>query len=64
MIITESGDVGFCQAAGHTSAITRKWKDGIVISVDCNHETCGFADECEMYQHKPIGYHNPKNKTK
>ena len=32
----ESGDVGLCQSVGHTSALTRTWKDGTVISVDCN----------------------------
>ena len=53
----ESGDVGLCQSVGHTSAVTRTWKDGTVISVDCNYKTCGYADVCEMYQRDPIGYH-------
>lgn len=54
---TESGDVGLCRAVGHTSALIRTWVDDTVVSVDCDHKTCGYADSCEMYQHYPVGYH-------
>lgn len=59
----ESGDVGFCEALGRTSALTRCWEDNTVVSVDCGHETCGYSQNCEMYQHYPVGYSHPKSSS-
>lgn len=54
--ILNSGDVGFCHKVGHTSSMLLTWDDNVVIDIDCPYKTCGFADQCEMYQRHPIGY--------
>lgn len=57
----QSGDIGYCKMAGHTMGLIRTWENNIIVSVDCGigdytHKNCGYADVCEMYQRKPIGY--------
>ena len=53
-----SGNVGFCHEKGHPIGIVITWdNDNNVIGVDCNHATCGYSDNCELYQKYPIGYH-------
>ena len=56
MSISQSGDVGFCRALGHTGSLIRTWENCTVIDVDCDHKQCGYADICEMYQRMPVGY--------
>lgn len=56
MELTQSGDVGFCRLAGHTSALIRTWENNTAISIDCDFKTCGYAEVCEMYQRGPVGY--------
>ncbi len=54
-----SGDTGFCPYAGHSGSVILTWNDNMVISVECsfgNHETCGYANKCELYQRRPVGY--------
>ncbi len=54
-----SGDIGFCHYAGHTSGMVLTWDGDTVISVDCgsgDYETCVYADECEFYQRHPVGF--------
>lgn len=53
-----SGDIGYCQLLGHSTGIILTWdNDNNVISVDCNHETCGYSQSCELYQKRPVGFH-------
>lgn len=54
-----SGDTGFCHYTNQNIGIILNWDDNTVTSVDCgsgNHKTCGYADECELYQRRPVGY--------
>ena len=54
-----SGDTGFCPYVGHSGSIILNWDDDIVVSVECgfgNHETCGYANKCELYQRRPVGF--------
>lgn len=54
-----SGDTGFCLYTNQSTGIILNWDDDIVTSVDCgsgNHLTCGYADECELYQRHPVGF--------
>ncbi len=54
-----SGDIGFCPYAGHSGSVILIWGDNKVASVECsfgNHESCGYADNCELYQRKPVGF--------
>lgn len=54
-----SGDVGFCPYIGHSCGIILNWDDNTVVSVECScgdHETCGHANECELYQRRPVGF--------
>jgi len=56
---TNSGDTGFCHYAGHSGSVLLTWDGNTVISVKCgfgSHETCGYADKCELYQRHPVGY--------
>lgn len=51
-----SGDIGFCPYVGHSGSIMLNWDDDTVVSVECgfgNHETCGYASKCELYQRRP-----------
>ncbi|MCM1039818.1 MAG: hypothetical protein NC434_10890 [Ruminococcus sp.] len=53
-----SNNLGFCPYAGHSGSIQLTWVDNTVISAECafgNHETCGYADECRLYQRQPVG---------
>lgn len=55
----QSGDLGFCPYVGHSGSVNLTWKDNTVIAVECgfgNHETCGYADKCELYQRRPVGF--------
>lgn len=57
--IHETGDIGPCPYVGHTGCMIITWEDNTVISVDCaggDHETCGYADRCELYQRHPVGF--------
>ncbi len=52
-----SGNIGFCKLVGHTSSIIIEWDDSnTVIGVDCDHEHCGYATSCELYQRCPVGF--------
>ena len=51
-----SGDIGFCERLGHPRGIVLTWENHTVVRVDCEHERCGFADSCELYRRKPVGY--------
>lgn len=51
-----SGNVGYCHKIGSSRGILIGWRDHEVISVDCEHETCGYADRCKLYQQNPVGY--------
>jgi hypothetical protein len=64
----QSGDTSYCKLVGHTMGLIRTWENDTIVAIDCgidgyNHKNCGFADTCEMYQQKPIGYHLGSNKT-
>lgn len=53
-----SGDVGFCYKEGHPIGIVVSWDENDnVIGVDCNHATCGYSHNCELYQKHPVGFH-------
>lgn len=54
-----SGDTGFCHYVGHSGSIILNWDDDTVVSVECgfgNHETCRYANKCELYQRRPVGF--------
>ena len=54
-----SGDTGFCLYTNQPTGIILNWDDDTVTSVDCgsgNHQTCGYADQCELYQRRPVGF--------
>lgn len=56
------GDFGYCKLLGHNFGLLRTFEDNTVVSVDCgaygcDHELCGHADVCEVYQRAPVGYH-------
>ena len=51
-----SGDVGFCYKEGHTSSMLLTWDGDVVVDIDCPYKTCGFANQCEMYQRHPVGF--------
>ena len=54
-----SGDTGLCPHVGHSGSIILNWDDNTVVSVECgfgNHETCGYANKCELYQRRPVGF--------
>lgn len=52
-----SGDVGFCHYTEQPRGLIITWdSDNRVISVDCEHNLCGYADRCELYQAHPVGY--------
>lgn len=53
---TNSGNIGYCHKVGSTHAVLIEWDGNKVISVDCEHETCGYADRCKLYQQYPVGY--------
>lgn len=54
--IFNSGDVGYCKYNKQTSSMLLTWDENTVIKVDCDYKTCGYADQCEMYQRHPIGF--------
>ena len=54
----QSGDIGYCMALRRTTSLIRTWSKGTVIDADCGYQTCGYADNCEMYLRKPVGYHS------
>ncbi len=54
-----SGDIGYCPYVGHTGSIELTWDNDTVVSVKCgfgDHKTCGFSNECELYQRRPVGF--------
>lgn len=51
-----NGNVGYCEYLEHTRGITINWHNNIVSSVECEHELCGYADSCPLYQQLPVGY--------
>jgi hypothetical protein len=55
--ILSSGDVGFCEYAGHSIGIIRDLDDRTVVNVDCDYQYCGYADNCKLYKRGPVGYH-------
>lgn len=55
--LLNSGDVGFCKYEGHSAAMVLTWDDDIVVYVDCQYKICGYANQCEMYQRHPVGFH-------
>ncbi len=62
----QSGDISYRKLVGHTMGLIRTWENDTIVAIDCgidgyNHKNCGFADTCEMYQQKPIGYHLGSN---
>lgn len=57
--LLSSGDIGFCEHAGHSGSVLITWDGDQVVKVECgfgNHETCGCADTCELYQRAPISF--------
>lgn len=50
-----SGNIGYCHEKGSPRAVLIEWNGHEVISVDCEHETCGYADRCKLYQQYPVG---------
>lgn len=54
-----SGDIGYCAYVGHTGCIELTWDDNTVVSVECefgDHNTCGYSNECGLYQRRPVGF--------
>ncbi len=51
-----SGDVGYCEYLRTTRGIIINWSEHTVLSVECEHEFCGYAQHCKLYQHHPVGY--------
>lgn len=56
-----SSNIGFCPYLGHTSAVIQTWDGDAVVSVECagpgaDHNTCGYAQVCDLYQHRPVGF--------
>lgn len=50
-----SGGIGYCEHIHDSRGILIQWSKNTVVAVDCEHETCGFADFCKLYQRHPIG---------
>ena len=51
-----SGVIGFCKKTNASRGIVITWTNNTVTAVNCEHKTCGYADSCELYQQRPIGY--------
>ncbi len=51
-----SGDAGFCSFLHHAIGVVITWDGEKVTAVDCQHEVCGMADRCELYQRHPVGF--------
>lgn len=55
----QSSDLGFCRYAGHSGGVNLTWDDDTVIAVECifgDYKTCGYADNCDLYQKRPVGF--------
>ena len=51
-----SGDIGFCRHKKQSIGLIINWNDRTVESVECEHDTCGYSQICELYQKHPVGY--------
>ena len=51
-----SGDVGYCNRLGHSIGVLIGWENNTVVSLDCQHETCGYSQVCDLYKRHPIGF--------
>ena len=51
-----SGNIGFCRYKNQNIGLIINWTNHTVESVDCEHNTCGYAETCELYQKYPVGY--------
>lgn len=51
-----SGDAGYCHYKKAGRGITVEWFGDTVISVDCEHDFCGYSDMCAVYKRHPIGF--------
>lgn len=57
--IHQSADFGICPYVGHSGSVNLTWDGNTVIAVECsfgNPKTCGYADKCELYQRRPVGF--------
>ena len=55
----QSADIGFCPLVGYSGSVLLTWNDNSVVSVECSfgdYKTCRFADKCELYQRRPVGF--------
>ena len=56
--MSQSGDTGYCELIGHTRGILLTWDDDWnVISIDCEHDSCPYSKQCELYNRRPVGFH-------
>lgn len=56
MAVLSNGDVGFCEFAHHSIGIVVTWDGDRVVAVDCEHEICGLAEHCALYQKHPVWF--------
>lgn len=57
--IYQSSNLGFCHYAGHSGYVNLTWNGNTVIAVECGFgdpKSCGYADRCELYKKKPVGF--------
>jgi hypothetical protein len=54
--MSSSGDVGFCRHKNKMIGLIINWNGHTVESVECEHDTCGFAQICKLYQRHPVGH--------
>lgn len=55
--LLNSGDAGPCKYAGHTIGVLLTWDNHTVVDVDCQYKICGYANQCELYNRHPVGFH-------
>lgn len=51
-----SGGIGYCPYLRHSRGIIVNWDNNTVESVECEHDKCGYSQECALYQKYPVGY--------
>lgn len=54
-----SGDIGYCRYKQSMIGLLVTWDDldgKTVVAVDCDHDVCSYAPQCELYNRRPVGF--------